>query len=112
MAYVRRRTTQAGMVSTPLVEAYRDDQGRPRQRVLANLHGEPDTFHALAKLAAQRESLRQTREWLAKQVAQANQWYAESVQAVLTGEASHLMRKRGDALPRPMPPWRRSRERA
>jgi hypothetical protein len=49
--YVRKRTTKAGSVSTTLVEAYRDETGRPRQRVLANLHGEPDTLRALAKLA-------------------------------------------------------------
>ena len=48
MAYVRKRTTKAGSVSTTLVESYRDETGRPRQRVLANLHGEPDTLRALA----------------------------------------------------------------
>src|SRR5262249_10915318 len=47
MAFVRKRITKAGSVSTTLVEAYRDDQGRPRQRVLANLHGESDTLCAL-----------------------------------------------------------------
>jgi hypothetical protein len=35
MAYVRK---QAGSLSTTLVEAYRDKSGRPRQRILANLH--------------------------------------------------------------------------
>jgi|SRR5215471_1660253 len=49
MAYVRRRTTKAGSLSTTLVEAYRDEQGQPRQRLLTNLHGEPDVLRALAK---------------------------------------------------------------
>jgi hypothetical protein len=51
MPYARTRTTKAGSLSTALVESYRDKNGRPRQRVLANLHGEPDTLRALAKLA-------------------------------------------------------------
>jgi hypothetical protein len=58
MTYVRTRKTKADTVSTALIEAYRDDRGRPRQRVLANLHGEPDTLSALAKLAAMRDDLR------------------------------------------------------
>ena len=57
MAYVRTRTTEAGSVSTTLVETYRDETGRPRQRILANLHGEPDTLRALAKLAVMHEFL-------------------------------------------------------
>jgi hypothetical protein len=52
MAYVRTRTTRTGAVSATLVEAYRNENGLPRQRTLANLHGEPDTLRALAKLAA------------------------------------------------------------
>lgn len=50
MAYIRTRITKAGSVSTTLVESYRDETGRPRQRILANLHGEPDLARALAKL--------------------------------------------------------------
>jgi hypothetical protein len=57
MAYVRKRTTKAGSVSTTLVESYRDESGRPRQRVLANLHGEPDLLRALAKLAVMHDVL-------------------------------------------------------
>jgi hypothetical protein len=64
MAYVRTRTTKAGTVSTSLVEAYRDENGQPRQRLLANLHGEPDTLSALAKLAARRDELRKEKEEL------------------------------------------------
>jgi len=62
MAYVRKRTTKAGSLSTTLVESYRDKSGRPRQRVLANLHGEPDTLRALAKLAAKHDVLLGQRE--------------------------------------------------
>jgi hypothetical protein len=65
MAFVRARTTKAGAISTALVEAYRDDTGQPRQRVLANLRGEPDVLTALAKLAARRDALRKEREVLA-----------------------------------------------
>ena len=53
MAFVRQRKTKAGSSSTALVGAHRDDQGRPRQRVLANLYGAQDTLTALAKLAAE-----------------------------------------------------------
>jgi hypothetical protein len=65
MAYVRQRITKAGTVSTALVESYRDGQGEPRQRVLVNLHGEPDTLRALARLAVQRTSLLAERKGLA-----------------------------------------------
>ena len=57
MAYVRTRTTKAGTLSTALVEAYRDAQGRPRQRLIANLHGEPTPLRALAKLIVLRDTL-------------------------------------------------------
>jgi hypothetical protein len=62
MAYVRKRTTKAGAPSTTLVEAYRDKSGRPRQRVLADLHGEPNILRALAKLAAKHSVLSEQRE--------------------------------------------------
>jgi hypothetical protein len=62
MAYVRKRTTKAGSLSTTLVESYRDAAGRPRQRVLANLHGEPDALRALAKLTAMYDVLSKQRE--------------------------------------------------
>jgi hypothetical protein len=57
MAYVRTRTTKTGQVSTTLVESYRDESGRPRQRILTNLHGEPDLLRALAKLTAMHDTL-------------------------------------------------------
>jgi hypothetical protein len=65
MAFVRKRITIAGTVSTCLVEGYRDAQGRPRQRLLANLHGEPDTLRALARLTVRRTSLLADRKELA-----------------------------------------------
>src|SRR2546423_1576536 len=61
MTYIRRRNTKAGSVSTALVESYRDEKGRPRQRLLANLHGESDTVSALAKLEFHRDALRNER---------------------------------------------------
>jgi hypothetical protein len=64
MAHVRTRATKAGLVSTALVESYRNENGEPRQRLLANLHGEPDTLSALAKLAARREELRKEKDKL------------------------------------------------
>src|SRR6266542_87426 len=62
MAYIRRRTSKNGSVSTTLIEAYRDNQGRPRERVLANLHGESTSLDALAKLTVQIEELRTYRD--------------------------------------------------
>lgn len=58
MAFVRTRTTASGTVSTTLVESYRTTSGKPRQRVLANLHGAESVLESLAKLAAQRETLK------------------------------------------------------
>jgi hypothetical protein len=57
MPFVRKRITRTGTVSTALVEAYRDGNDQPRQRVLANLQGEPDVLSALAKLAVQQTML-------------------------------------------------------
>ena len=62
MPYIKTRTTKAGRASTTLVESYRDDNGRPRQRILANLHGEPGTLEALVKLAFQREDRQRFRD--------------------------------------------------
>ena len=58
MAFARRRKTKGGGLSTALIESYRDGNGRPRQRLLANLYGAETPREALAKLAAQRERLR------------------------------------------------------
>jgi DNA repair exonuclease SbcCD ATPase subunit len=94
MAYVRQRTTKAGTVSTTLVESYRDPQGRPRQQVLANLHGEPDTLRALAKLAAQREALRKEMETLAADKVHANQFYEVVTHKALHGHEYNADRRK------------------
>ncbi len=52
MAFVRRRRTPGGTLVTTLMESFRDEQGRPRQRTLANLHGADSADEALARLAA------------------------------------------------------------
>ncbi len=52
MAFVRRRTTSGGTLVTTLMESYRDEQGRPRQRTLANLHGAESPDQALARMTA------------------------------------------------------------
>jgi hypothetical protein len=64
VAYIRRKASKNGSVSTTLVETYRDDQGRPRERALANLHGESTSLDALAKLTVQIEELRTHRDEL------------------------------------------------
>ena len=52
MAFVRRRTTPGGTLVTTLMESFRDAEGRPRQRTLANLHGADSADQALARLKA------------------------------------------------------------
>jgi hypothetical protein len=103
MPYVRRRTTKAGSLSTALVESFRDEQGRPRQRLLVNLHGEPDALKALAKLASLRDMLRKERKSLAAEAVEANKFYEIVTQNTLHGrqyspnerkEIDHLMRQR------------------
>lgn len=82
MAFVRTRGT-----TTALVEAYRDEEGRPRQRVLANLHGEPDALSALAKLAARREVLRTEHDKLAAEAVDADKFYETVTLSTLHGHA-------------------------
>jgi hypothetical protein len=99
MAYVKTRTTKAESISTALVEAYRDEKGRPRQRVLASLHGEPDTLSALAKLAARRDALRKERDALAADAVSANKFYEVVTSNVLQGrQYSASERKEIDTL--------------
>ena len=78
MAYIRKRITKAGAVSTTLIEAYRDKQGRPRQRILANLHGQPTIAAALARLWVNAELLEGERNELAEEL-------RDSSSAVLDG---------------------------
>jgi chromosome segregation ATPase len=109
MAFIRTRTAKGGTISTTLVEAYRDEQGRPRQRVLANLHGETDLLKALAKLAAQRADLRKEREKFLADYPHMEQFYATVTQNTLHGrkysaeerkDIDRLMRQRKRLLKR------------
>ena len=101
MAYVRQRTTKAGTLSATLVEAYRDKQGRPRQRLLANLHGEATPLKALAKLAALRDDLRKEQRTLASDAADADEFYEIVTQRTLMGhQHSETERKEIDPLMR------------
>jgi hypothetical protein len=68
MAFIRRRTTASGGLSTTLVEAYRDASGKPRQRVLANMYGAGTSLEALARLAALRERLRKEKAQLESEI--------------------------------------------
>jgi hypothetical protein len=90
MAYVRRRTTKAGVLSTALVESYRDGNRRLRQRLLANLHGAEDTLHALARLAAQRNCLRKERSTLEPDIEPAQKFYEVVTLNTMHGHAYSL----------------------
>jgi hypothetical protein len=105
MGFVRTRTK----ASTALIEAYRDEKGRPRQRLLANLHGEPDTLSALAKLAVRRDDLRKEREALAADEVGADKFYEAITLNTLQGrqynaqerkEIDTLLRQRDHLLAR------------
>jgi hypothetical protein len=85
MAFIRKRDTEAGSTSTALVKAYRDRNGHPRQRILANLHGEATLLDALAKLVAQRADLRKEKEDLDRGAANVNQAYEIAMKPVLYG---------------------------
>jgi hypothetical protein len=94
MAFVRTRGT-----TTTLVEAYRDTNGRPRQRLLANLHGEPDTLSALAKLAARREALQTELAVLRQEESDINPAYRMFTAGVVAGrQYSAAERKEIDPL--------------
>jgi hypothetical protein len=99
MAYVKNRKLPSEAISTSLVEAYRDEKGRPRQRILANLHGEPDVLSALAKLAARRDALRKEQEALAADAPHAEQFYEIVTARSLQGhQYSATERKEIDGL--------------
>jgi chromosome segregation ATPase len=74
MAFIKQRITKNGIISTALVEAYRKD-GKPRQRLLANLYGAEDTLSALGRLAAKRERLRKERAKLEPDIEVAQRFY-------------------------------------
>ena len=79
MAFIRKRKTSSGNLSTALVEPFRDSAGKPRQRILANLYGCETTLEALAKLSAQRQRLRQERRQIASMLKQTDEWAAAAV---------------------------------
>ena len=79
MAFIRKRRTSSGNLSATLVEPYRDNAGRPRQRVLANLYGCETMLEALAKLSAQRLRLRQERKEIESMLAKTAEWAAVAV---------------------------------
>ncbi|MCH8917397.1 MAG: hypothetical protein IIC52_05015 [Proteobacteria bacterium] len=101
MAFVRQRKTKAGFISTALIESYRDGLGRPRQRILANLYGAPDTTVALAKLAAQRRLLRKENRTLTSDLEKAEEFYAAITRKTIAGQAiDHNFRVRARLLKR------------
>jgi hypothetical protein len=100
MAFVRTRGT-----TTALIEAYRDENGRPRQRLVANLHGESSVLSALAKLAARRKALRTELDALQQDEISANKFYSVFTGKVFAGhQYSAAERKEIDRLL-----WRRKR---
>ena len=75
MAYIKRRTTKSGDLSTALVESYRNEAGKPRQRILANLHGAESLVAALGRLAAERDRLRKERHQLEPDIPHMEKFY-------------------------------------
>lgn len=98
MAYVKTRTVGSRATSTALVESCRDAEGRPRQRVLANLRGEPNVLSALAKLAARRDALRKEQEVLATKAVDANNFYEIVTLKTLQGHQYGTERKETNRL--------------
>ncbi len=99
MAFVRRRTTASGGICTTLVESYRDADGRPRQRILANLYGEATPLEALAKLAAHREQLREKKAGFDQDLKGADNFYRSFTTSSLGGhEFSAEQKKEIDRL--------------
>ena len=74
MAFVRKRISPSGNLSTTLVESHRDSNGKPRQRGLANLYGCETTLEALAKLSAQRRRLRRERTEIKTLLVKTAEW--------------------------------------
>jgi hypothetical protein len=62
-------------LSTALVESYRNEVGKPRQRILANLRGAETLESALGRLAAEREQLRKERKQLEPDIEPAERFY-------------------------------------
>ncbi len=91
------------------MESYRDDTGRPRQRVLANLYGCATPLEALAKLGTQRQALRKEKAEAEPELKAAKEFYTDVMTAQLEGrkfsvqerkEIDPLLRKRKRLLKR------------
>ena len=69
------------MVSTALVKSCRQD-GKIRQRLIANLHGAESLVAALGRLAAEMEALRKERAKLEPSIPHAEEFYQVITTAV------------------------------
>ena len=85
MAFIRKRQTSSGNISTALVESFRDARGKPRQRVLANLHGCETLVKAIAKLAAQRQRLKAEKKLLDGELIWMEEFYQNITASALAG---------------------------
>ena len=86
------------MVSTALVESYRQD-GKIRHRLIANLHGAESLVAALGRLAAEWEALGRERAELEPSIPHAEEFYQVITTAVRNGHVwSPDQRKEIDRL--------------
>jgi len=85
MAFIRRRITKTGAVSTALIEAFRSRDGKPRHRLVANLRGAESLTVALGRLAAERDKLRKERQQLEPDVGHAEEFYRVMTGATIAG---------------------------
>ena len=84
MAFIRKRTTRRGVISTALVESYRQD-GKIRHRLIANLHGAESLVAALGRLAAKNEAVQKERAELEPSIPHAEEFYQVITTAVRNG---------------------------
>src|SRR4026209_1614867 len=89
MAFIRKRTTRRGVISTALVESYRQD-GKIRHRLIANLHGAESLVAAVGRLAAGGEAVRKERAELESSIAHAEEFYQVITTAVRNGHVWSL----------------------
>jgi chromosome segregation ATPase len=109
MAFIVRRTTKTGAISTALVESYRGPDGKPHHRWLANLRGSETLQAALGRLAAERDRLRKERAGIEPELPLAEKFYEAIMTNIRTGhrysadelkEIDKLMRQRKRLLKR------------
>ena len=72
------------MISTALVESYRQD-GKIRHRLIANLHGAESLVAALGRLAAKNEAVQKERAELEPSIPHAEEFYQVITTAVRNG---------------------------